>query len=342
MRAWLRRCWPAIKVLLALAIVASVGLRLARDLATLDPGSVSLRPAWLAAAALLYLAGLGGAAWFWYRLLRAFGQQPEALATVRAYYLGHLGKYLPGKAWALLMRGTMVRGPGVGLGVAIITAFYEVLTTMAAGALLAAVLFVWQPPAAVRLDWDPALLGVLLLALCGVPLLPAVFNRLVGRLAARFRTVESLRLPRLRSTTLLTGLAATGVGWALFGLSLWVLLQALLPGPQPLTAPLWARYTAMVALAYVAGFLAVFLPGGVGAREWILLALLPEELVRAGAVGPADAEAVAALAVLLLRVVWTAAELGLAALVYWLPGPGLQAVEDERRAVASEPYPPGR
>src|SRR5207302_7053119 len=113
-----------------------------------------------------------------------------------------LGKYLPGKAWALVMRGSLVRGPEVRLGVAIITSFYEVLTTMASGALLAAVLFAVQPPAATELTMHPVFLGALLVALLGVPLLPWVFNRLVERLARRFQDVESFRLPRLRAGTL--------------------------------------------------------------------------------------------------------------------------------------------
>jgi uncharacterized membrane protein YbhN (UPF0104 family) len=331
MRAWLRRWWPGLKVGLAVAVLASVGWQLARDLRRLDLGELALRPGWLAASGLLYLAALGFSAWFWFHLLRAFGQRPAPLATARAYYLGHLGKYLPGKAWALLMRGTMVRGPDVRLGVAIITAFYEVLTTMAAGALVAAVLFAWQPPAAAGLPGDPVLLGVLLLVLVGVPLLPAVFNRLVARLAARFQKVESFRLPRLRGPTLLLGLAATACGWALLGVSLWAVLRAILPEPEPLTGPLWGRCTAMVGLAYVAGFLAVFMPGGVGVREFLLLALLPP-LLAGQPVGAPDG--VAAAAVLLLRLVWTAAELLLVAVVYWLPGPGLAAVEAAEVAAA--------
>jgi uncharacterized membrane protein YbhN (UPF0104 family) len=80
----------------------------------------------------------------------------------------------------------------------------------------------------------------------------------------------------------------------------------------------------MVALAYVAGFLAVFLPGGVGVREALLLALLRPELAHQGVRG---AEAVAALAVVLLRLVWTVAELLMAAVAYRLPGPGLPSRE---------------
>ena len=67
---------------------------------------------------------------------------------------------------------------------------------------------------------------------------------------------------------------------------------------------------------------AVFMPSGVGVREYVLLTLLPPELA-GGVVG--SPEPVAALAVLLLRLVWTVAELGLAGIIYWLPGPSLQA-----------------
>jgi hypothetical protein len=313
----LRRAWPVLKLVLILAVLASVGWQLARDARHLDLHELALRPGWLAASGLLYLTGLGFSAWFWFHLLRTFGQRPAPLAALRAYYLGHLGKYLPGKAWALLMRGTVVRGPEVRLGVAILSAFYEVLTTMAAGALLAAVLFVWQPPEGTPLAWDPVLIGLLLLALVGVPLLPGVFNRLVARLAARFQTMESFRLPRLRSPTLLLGLTMTACGWALLGVSLWALLQAILPTTETLTLSVWGRCTAMVGLAYVAGFLAFFLPGGVGLRELILLALLPPLL---SAQDVASAKGVAAVAVVLLRLVWTAAELLFAALLYWLPG----------------------
>src|SRR5439155_12172327 len=122
-----------------------------------------------------------------------------------------LEKYLPGKAWALMIRGTLIQGPDCKLGAALIATFYEVLTMMASGALLAAVLFALDPPALLgEADaWNPAVLGLVLVVVCGVPLLPSVFNRIVGRLARRFQKVESFRLPRLGPATLLEGLATT-------------------------------------------------------------------------------------------------------------------------------------
>jgi hypothetical protein len=325
MKAWLRRWgWTVGKALLALAILAGIGRQFYHNLAQLDLAELSLRPAWLALSAALYLLALGGSAWFWYRLLRSFGERPDVPATVRAYYLGHLGKYVPGKAWALLMRGNLVRGPGVRLGVAIISAFYEVLTTMASGALLAAVLFAVQTPADSQLGVHPVLIGVLLLALLGLPLLPGVFNRLVARLADRFRTVESFRLPRLRGGTLALGLAVTGCGWFALGASLWAAVQAVVPEPYPLTPGAWARSTAMVGLSYVAGFLAFMLPSGVGVREGVLEGFLAPELAGRVSHGPAVATAT----VLLVRLLWTAAELVMAAAVYWLPGPRGSRIED--------------
>jgi uncharacterized membrane protein YbhN (UPF0104 family) len=312
-----KRLWrPVGRFVLAAAILGSVGWRFYQDLRDEPLHELTLRWQWLVLSAVLYLLALATSAWCWYRLMRYFGERPAVLATVRAYYVGHLGKYIPGKALSLLMRGAMVHGPGVRLSVAILTAFMEVLTTMAAGALCAAVLFAVEAPRAAGLPYHPVLLGVVLLGLCGVPLLPGVFNRLVGRLARRFQAVESLQLPRLSNWVLVQGLLITGGGWALLGVSLWALVQGLLPETVPLTPDAWARFTAMMALAYVAGFLAIVMPGGVGVREFVLTLFLAPELSMTD-----EPRALAALAVLLLRLVWTAAELVTAAAVYWLvPG----------------------
>src|SRR5260370_29523580 len=141
MRTWLRKCWPALKALFTLAVLGFVGRQFARDLSRLDLSDRSVHAGWLVLSGVLYLAGLGLSAYFWIRLLRMLGQEPDSLQALRAYYLGHLGKYLPGKAWALLLRATLARSEKVRGAVAGLTAFYEVLTTMASGVLVAAILF---------------------------------------------------------------------------------------------------------------------------------------------------------------------------------------------------------
>jgi len=313
MKAWLRRwCWPIGKLLLALAIVLAVGRRFYLDLQNLDTENLSLRPGWLALSAILYVLALGFSAWFWYRLMVVFGAEPGGLGVVRAYYIGHLGKYVPGKAWSVLLRSALILPYGVRLGVGAITGFYEVLTTMAAGAFLAAAIFLFQPPEVPGLSWNPVFTGLLLLVLLGLPLLPGVFNRLISRLAARFQHVESFRLPPLGHATLASGLLATSCGWILLGVSLWAMLQAVLPDPPDLSVSHLAHLIASLGLAYVAGFLALVVPGGIGVREIFLLELIGRH---------GSDEAIYAMAILILRLVWTATELIVAAIVYWFPRP---------------------
>src|SRR5439155_18741502 len=167
---WRRAWWPIVKALLAAVILGAVGWQFYADLRRLDWDDLHVQPAWLMLCGLLYLVGLGFSAWFWRLLLRTFDQHPRPLAVVRAYYIGHLGKYVPGKAWALFLRGALVQGANTRLSVAVVTAFYEVLTTMASGALLAAVIFFVRPPLVSGLTWSPLFTGVFLLALLAVPL----------------------------------------------------------------------------------------------------------------------------------------------------------------------------
>jgi uncharacterized membrane protein YbhN (UPF0104 family) len=297
------------KLVLAVGIIAAVGRRFYLDLLELDPSTLTVRPAWLVLSGLLYVLGLGFSVGFWVRLLRVFGQRPRIFTAVRAYYIGQLGKYVPGKAWALLVRGVLIRGPEVRMGVAVVTAFYEVMTTMAAGMLLAVCISIFQPPSVPGLTWSPLFSVVLLLSLLGLPLVPAILNRLVSGVAARFQRAEPTDLSSLRTGTLAGVLVLTGGGWILMSAGLWAALQGVLTEPPSLTPALGLQCIASLSLAYVAGFLALVVPGGVGVREGILRELLI-------ALGPASE---VALAVLVLRLVWTAADVIVAGAVYGLP-----------------------
>jgi hypothetical protein len=312
MRSGWRRAWPWLKAGLAVAIVGGVGWQFARLLAQpeLWDRPWHLHPGWLAVCILTYVAGLGCWGAFWLRLLHRLGLRPPAGAAFRAYYVSHLGKYVPGKAWAILLRATLL--PGVRPAVAALTATYETLTTMAAGALIAVCLTPWLLAGQEGLGWQA--LG--LLALAGIPILPGVFNMVIGRVARPFLDPASPP-PRLPAAALPEGLALSGLGWAWLGVSVLALLQALVPdAPAPM--PGFAlRCLAFNALSYVAGFLALPAPGGLGVREAILQHLLAAELRAAHS--ETVAAGLGALAVVVLRLVWTATDLGTAALVYWRP-----------------------
>ena len=72
-----------------------VGVNLYERWEKAETYDLRLRPAWLFVAGLLYLAGWLPAALWWRRVMQAMGEKPALLPTLRAYYVGHLGKYVP-------------------------------------------------------------------------------------------------------------------------------------------------------------------------------------------------------------------------------------------------------
>src|SRR4051812_31541784 len=119
-----RRSWIAgLKLLVAAAILVVIGRQFYLDLGSDALRSMEVRFSWLAASAVVYLAAMAFSGLFWLRLMHLFDQRVDTALAFKAYFVGHLGKYLPGKAWALWLRGDLVRGPHVSMSVAIVTAF---------------------------------------------------------------------------------------------------------------------------------------------------------------------------------------------------------------------------
>lgn len=252
------------KLLVLVVVVAAVGRAVAN--AWRELGTIQVRAEWLLAAAALYLAGLFPSSLFWYRALRALGQEPRLYQAIRAYFIGHLGKYIPGKAMVVILRAGLVRGPRVDTGVAAASVFLETFTYLAVGSFLAAAFLT------VYLREQQAYLfgAIGLMAATAVPTIPPIFARL-ARLARVGKSNPDVlaKLDRLGYQTILSGWFLMAIGWVLMGLSYWATLRAMgLEIVDPLEA--LPRYTASVALATVAGFVAIVIPAGMGVREVVL------------------------------------------------------------------------
>ena len=256
---------------------------------------------WLAVSGCLYLLGTLPCGIFWHRTLLALGQPVSLPRALRAYYIGHLGKYVPGKAMVVILRTGLVRGQGVDTALAAACVFFETLTMMAVGAFLsAAIVAVWFHEQAI-LFWS----ALAMMAVAGLPTLPPVFRRLV-RFVGVGRTNPQIaeKLAKLDYGTMLGGWFLTAIGWAILGLSFWAALRAVNAADSNPFSQLHL-YTAAVTMATVAGFVS-FVPGGAVVREAVLTELMVPYL----------GDAVAVVSAILLRLTGLVAELVISGILY--------------------------
>jgi hypothetical protein len=261
-----------------------------------------LRPVWMIAAGAIYLLGMIPWGWYWHRVLVSLGQRPRLFETLRAYYIGHLGKYVPGKALVVIMRAGMVRSDRVDWSIAASSVFVETLTTMACGAMVAAVVLVvlyWS-------HWGLVAVAVGLALVAGLPTLPPVFRRIVTRVGVGRRDPQwAEKLAGLNYWVIWIGWVAAAVGWVAMGLSLWAALRSIGVSADILSGRVLLQLTAAAALSVVAGFLSL-IPGGLGVRDLVLMQLVAQSFGNLEAVGAA----------VVLRLVWLVAELAISGILY--------------------------
>ena len=294
---------------------------------------LDVEPLWLLGAGLAYALGWLPSVWFWRRLMNTFGGDVSFGDAARAYYCGHLGKYVPGKATALLIRAGLLKERGCRAGLAALSATYETLAIMGAGLavgialapLVFAKLLKSHLPGSLTWLTESTFVLPVVVALAGLAALPLVAKLLttIARKATprEFDGNSDATPPDISARLLLTGALVFLLAWMLHGLSLGLTIRSLSPAGFDLAQ--WPLWTASTALATSAGFFVLFAPGGIGVREGLLI-----ETLR---IQPAIGVQIAVIAAILLRIVWFATEVVVSALLYWSGGAPPKATNSVRQ-----------
>ena len=208
------------------------------------------------------LIGLVATMQVWRILLAALGSPLPVHSAARVFFLGQLGKYVPGSIWPVVAQmelGTAHRVPRHrSASASVLTMLFCLL----AGLLAALVTLPFAPGAS---DWRWVFLFAPVLLVC---LLPQVLNRILDRLL-RLARRPPLDQP-LPGRAVVVALAWALASWALFGLQIW-LLAIRLGAPDGRAALL---SVGGFAFAWCVGFVIVFAPAGAGFREALLIATL--------------------------------------------------------------------
>jgi hypothetical protein len=232
----------------------------------------------------------------WRRLLTGWRQPITAHAAARAWCVGNLARYVPGKVWSVASLVLLAERAGVSAPVAAASAFAVQALGLGTGALI--VLGTLSPEVA---WWQAAAMAT---AAAGTLFL---FRWGPGtRLLERFGGVGG-PLPLLPWSAIVAGAGLFLAAWGTYGLSFWLLARGLVPGAAlgPTTA------LRVFTIGYIIGWLALFAPGGLGVRELTYVGLLTPDV---GA-GPALAISLGS------RLLLTATEIGAAGATLAVRGP---------------------
>ena len=274
-----RRLLHIAKIAFAVAVVLAVAYALVREWQPVTAAMRSARPRWgyLALSGAIVLANYALLVQAWRTILGAWeGERRRESPTLgfwesaRIWSISNLGRYVPGKIWQMGSMAVMTQERGVAgvtaAGAAVVVtlintvAGFVVLAFTGAGAL-------HVPP-----------LGIAIIAVLGAGLLLAPrLMPMVGTIATRLtgRTIAVGRIPhRAIWITALISIAS----WVVYG----VAFRIHAVGTLGHAAGATGTYIAVFTSSYLAGFLALIVPGGVGVREVVMFAALRQTGFPAG------------------------------------------------------------
>lgn len=220
---------------------------------------------------LAVLGGLLSSLMAWRALLADLGSPLPFVPATRVFFLGQLGKYVPGSVWPVVAQMEMAKELGVPRARSGPVGLLTVALALVAGLLVAAVTLPFTSSEALASYWW-AFAAVPLL---GVLLLPPVANPLLSRLL-RLARRDGLEQP-LSGRALAVALLWSAGTWLGFGVQMWLLVRSLGATDEAALLPL---AVGAFALAWTAGFLFVIAPAGAGVREVALVVGLAPVLGR--------------------------------------------------------------
>jgi hypothetical protein len=283
-----RRIWRVLQFAAGVALVALAVRSIVVNWHTLRAQPIEWRfsPAWIAASVLVVFASYGVLIEAWRRVVLSMGEQLAFWTAARIWFLASLGKYVPGKVWAIAGAAVLAQRAGVDPAAAVAGAMVLQALAVASGAAVVA-LTARAALGAVGPEAVPIAGAVVVLCLAGVAVLGS------QTLLDRFARLLPSSWPRLRAVPpvmLAGGFVANLIAWTGYGVALLLLTRGLLPGVG-LSLP---QAVGVFTCSYLVGFIALFAPGGLGPRESVFLLML------AGDIGLKPAAALALASRLLL------------------------------------------
>ncbi len=262
-----KRLWGVVQLAFVVAALWFVGTALARQWGDVRHSLAAVHPGWglVLASGGLVLSSYALLIQTWRVMLESWGGRlfPYWSAT-RIWFVSNLGKYVPGKVWQITAMSALAQREGISPVAATGSALVINLANILSGfvLVLGGGLRLLDTTTGGRSGTAIAVAAVLLI---GLLLLPALLPR-IAALAGRL-TGRNLGIPRIPARPIWLATLGTAAAWLLYGLAFALLARGVLPGVRGSLADAVAVYT----ISYLAGYLFVPAPGGLGVREWTMV-----------------------------------------------------------------------
>jgi uncharacterized membrane protein YbhN (UPF0104 family) len=251
--------WFVGAVAVVILVVETIAQRqeIAAALHRITPGAA-------VAAALATLAALAVNMLSWRAAMHAVGAPLRLRAAAGVFFLGQLGKYIPGGVWSIAAQSELARSEGVPRAQSAVASVASMFIGMVSAAVVGIAGLLVGSADGLRTFWWLALLALVGLMLLAPPILTRIV-RVLFRLLRRPDTAFSLSWGGT-----VAALVWSVVMWLLYGVQASLLLHAF----DSTRGGGYALATGAYAIAWLVGFLVILAPAGLGAREATLLLLL--------------------------------------------------------------------
>ncbi|MFI6798076.1 YbhN family protein [Streptosporangium canum] len=213
----------------------------------------------------------------WRALLADLGSPLPFRPAAKVFFVGQLGKYIPGSLWPVLAQMEMGRELGVPRPRSAAAFFLTMPVQLGSGLMISGVTLLTALPGSVA----PYAWVFLLIPLLAVVFEPRVINAVLG-FGLRKLKREPLERPLTRKG-MLTALGWALLGWTAYGLHLAAVLHEF--GPSGVSAVVFS--VGAFALSWCLGIMTFVVPAGAGVREAAMVVVLAPVLDRGSAIAVA-------------------------------------------------------
>lgn len=255
----LRRLVPFVGLLVGIAGIVFVVRTLVVRYDEVSDAFSAMNPATLLASVALGITAMWIIGRNWVSMLTVRGHHAPMRRAMAWYFAGQLGKYVPGGIWPIVGRAELAVRGGVPRTAAYGATTASMAATYAAAALVTAIgsLVAWSYPGV-------GLALVALLTVAGFVAWSPAVRSFVTTLAAR-AGVTIAAFPTVRSLGL--SVVVHVPAWLMVAASTWVTARAFGADLGP------AEIAFASSASWLAGFMVVGVPGGIGVREAVFTAL---------------------------------------------------------------------